>query len=172
MIGVVDCDIEIYQQIGNWLPINHYMNNIYCSDMYWYKRIDYLFPNFPIFKEIKPYIFYQNIKRGEKVKDLITYTFTLNNEFIYQWLIQNYVDDYYEAFRNKRNVIRNLWHKNNHDMYVNQLLSLYLNHYELIHYINKIGIFACNIRHWIRCIKSNDIIVACIEKYNIKIDEV
>lgn len=169
MIGIVDCDIEIYKHIGDWLPINHYMNNIYCSDLYCNKRIQYLFPNFPVPKEIKPHTFYLNIKRGEKVKDLITYTFTLNNEFIYQWLIQNYLNYYSKAFQDKRRVIRSLCHGPNHDMYVNQLLSLYLNHYELIHCTNKIDIFASNIRHWIRCIKSNDITQACIEKYDIKV---
>lgn len=169
MIGIVDCDIEIYQQISHWLPINHYMHNIYCSDIYWYRRIHYLFPNFPIPKEIKPCIFYQNIIKGRDVKDLIKYTFTLNNEFIYQWLIQNCVDDYWKEFQYQRCTLRKLWHRNNFNKcYINQLLALFLNHYDLICYYDEKDMFVDSIQFLITCINPNDITQACIEKYNIK----
>lgn len=170
MIGVIDCDIQIYAQIDNLIPINKYMYNIIKMDEYYRYRIHHLFPDLPIPKGMKAYDFYQHIKGGKDIFALINYVFTLDDQLIYQWLFKHYPKQYGCSVDAKIFTLTSKWHKYNdiiHD--VNELCHIYLTHQDIICHNNSVPHIKLNIKFWIKMVTHNDIIQKCIDKYDIKI---
>lgn len=171
MIGIIDCDIQIYAMIEHLVPINKYQNNIIHSDDYWYYKINYLFPNLPIPKNMKPYAFYQHIQIGGcvKIDNIIKYAFTINDDLLYEWLLKYHEDLYWSHLLNYQSQFFG-WNNNNITN-IDGLFSLYLLHYDIICYKNKKHIIANNIHVFSTYRKYTDLMRECIKKYDVKIDD-
>lgn len=169
MIGVVDCDTQIYAQIDNLIPVNKYMLNILKSDEYYRYKINHLFPVLLIPNTIKTYDFYQNIKNMD-IEKLIKYVFNFNDTSIYKWLLLHHSNEYWNVFQSKRTLmLLDIFHDENKIDLINQLLKLYLTHHDIICHNNNVPNIKLNIKVWVKMVPHNDIIQKCMDKYGIKL---